>query len=143
MTSYRRGQGGVRDIPLHLWAPPHDSILFFKYLMRVMSGLYEECPAAISNLWKSRKKWDCLSRVLGWEVSEAWSTGGGGGYLALVQFLLLFKSDTWVMYPHIDRTIGGFHHRVVLRLVWNYTRHQEDGIWSYPQLATAMSVAVL
>ena len=69
--------------------------------------------------------------------------GGGGGYLALVQFLLLFKSDTWVMYPHIDRTIGGFHHRVVLRLVWNYTRHQEDGIWSYPQLETAMSVAVL
>ena len=37
-------------------------------------------------------------------------------YVAVVQVILLYGSETWAMKPHIGRVLGGFHHRVALRL---------------------------
>ena len=55
-------------------------------------------------LWK---KWDRLLRFLGWEGEDARKLGTL--YMAVVQAVLLFESETWVMYPQIGRKMGGFH----------------------------------
>ena len=37
-------------------------------------------------------------------------------YMVVVQAVMLYRSETWVMKPLIGRVLGGFHHRVALRL---------------------------
>ena len=38
-------------------------------------------------------------------------------YVSVVQAVLLYGSEKWVMYPHIGRTLSGVQHMVVHRLV--------------------------
>ena len=49
--------------------------------------------------------------VLGREVADAWTPGMF--YNAVLQPVLLYGSEIWVMLPRIGRTLVGFHHRVV------------------------------
>ena len=58
-------------------------------------------------------------------------------YLAVVQLVMIYGSKTWVMTPHIGRVLGGFHHRVVLRLTGRRPRRGRDGVWVYTLLDDA------
>ena len=40
----------------------------------------------------------------------------------------------WVVSTHIDRTLGGFHHRVVWRLTGSMPQRNLYGTWMYPSL---------
>ena len=40
---------------------------------------------------------------------------------------LLFGSDTWVVTPRIGRTLGGFHHRMALRLAVMQPKQNMEG----------------
>ena len=46
-------------------------------------------------------------------------------YVAIVQTILLFGLETWVVNPRIKRVLGGFHHRVAHRILgkmpWQWT----------------------
>ena len=55
-----------------------------------------------------------LARVLIREGADAWTSGQI--YLAVVQSVMLYGSETWVMTPHIGRVLGIFHHRVDRRI---------------------------
>ena len=37
-------------------------------------------------------------------------------YVAVVQAVLLFGSETWVMTPCLEKSLMGFHHRLVGRM---------------------------
>ena len=63
--------------------------------------------------------------------------------MAVVQAVLLYKSETWVMTPRIVRDLGIFYHRVARRLLGRKPRRVIDGIWRYPPLAEAMVEAGL
>ena len=41
-------------------------------------------------------------------------------------------SETWVIYPLIGRTLGGFHHRVSCRLMGSQPQRGIYGRWVYP-----------
>ena len=44
-------------------------------------------------------------------------------YVAVVQVVLMYGSETWVMSPRIGRTLCGFHNRAVCRLTgWRIRR---------------------
>ena len=62
-------------------------------------------------MWIARKKWARLSRVLGREGADARTFGML--YIAAVQAVLLYRSETWITYPRIGRELGGFHNQVV------------------------------
>ena len=64
-------------------------------------------------------------------------------YVAVVQAVLLYISETWVMTPSIVRDLGIFYHRVARRLLGRKLRRVIDGIWRYPRLAEAMEEAGL
>ena len=71
------------------------------------------------------------------EVGEGDRTSGLF-YIAEVQVVLLYGSETWVMYPLIGRMMGGFHQRVVCRLTGQQPRRRKYGMWVYPPLMEAM-----
>ena len=51
-------------------------IYSFKYLGRLLSAFYGDCPVVVYNIRKARKKWaQPLSWVLGWEGVGARTAG--------------------------------------------------------------------
>ena len=64
-------------------------------------------------------------------------------YLMVVQVVLLFGSETWVISPHIRRVMGCFHQQVLRRLTGRQPIRQADVNWYYPALATTMEEAGL
>ena len=57
---------------------------------------------------------------------------------AVFQVDLLFGSYTWVMTPHMGRSLGGFQHRVARRITGRHLKRWMGGRWGYPTLDTAM-----
>ena len=116
---------------------PLTSVSSFKYLGRVLSASDDDWPAVIRNLWRARQKWERLSRVLGREGSYARKLGMFN--IVVVQAVLLYSSEAWVMSPRIRRTLGGYHHRVVKRMTGRILHRNLDETWMYPSLEEAMS----
>ena len=87
-------------------------------------------PAMVGNLQRERQKWEKLMRVMG--IEGAYARTSGEIDLAVVQSLMLYRSETWVMNPHIGKVLVGFHHRVALRLTGKKPRQGRDGVWPSP-----------
>ena len=120
---------------------PLDPITSFKYLWRFLLALYNNWPAMVRNLRRVRQKWEILSRVLGREGADARNMGRI--YVAVVQVVLLYGSETWETTPWIGRLFGRFHHRVALRMTGWKPWRRKDGRCMYPPLAEAMEEAGL
>ena len=71
--------------------------------------------AVVCNIRRARNKCVRLMQLLVIEVADAWLSIMF--YVAVLQAVLLSGSETWVMYPFIGRTLGGFHHRVAYGLM--------------------------
>ena len=59
-------------------------------------------------------------------------------FKAVVQALLLFGSEMWVLTPLMGQDLGIFHHRVARRITWGGANQQEYGVWDYTPLETEM-----
>ena len=61
----------------------------------------------------------------------------------VMQSVLLYGSEKWVMYPRIGKTLVGFHHWMARRLTGQKPKRRLDGTWDYPHppLAEAMAEA--
>ena len=112
-----------------------------KYLGRILLESDDDWLEVVRNLRLVQKKWARLTQVLGIEEEDAWTLGAF--YIAVVQVVHLYGSETWVMFPFIGTTLGGFHHRVARRLMGRQIRRVLDGTWVYPPLAEVMTKAVL
>ena len=62
-------------------------------------------------------------------------------YLAMIQLDVLYRPETGVLTPHMQRVLGGFHHRVALRLMWRQPQKGWGRGWVYPPLEDAMAEA--
>ena len=89
---------------------------------------------------KARQRWAGLSRGL---VREGASPRVSGFfYLAVVQSVLLFGSETWVWSESMRLTLRGFHHRVARRLT-GLSAHRHNGVWVVPPAEDALRAAGL
>ena len=57
---------------------------------------------------------------------------------AVVQVVLIFGAETWVMTPCMGRYLGGFQHKVAQWITGRQTKRLLDGSRQYPPLDTAM-----
>ena len=117
------------------------AVSVFKYYGRLLSYNDDDWPAVSSNLRKARAKWARLSKVLSSEgVSGRLA---GRFYVAVVQSVLLFGSETWVITPRILQALQGFHHRIARRLSGLVATRGRNGTWDYPLIAEALERAGL
>ena len=63
--------------------------------------------------------------------------------MAVVQQILLYGSESWVLTPRIIKALEGFHHRVIRRITRSMPRRRRDGTWHYPPIGKAMEDAGL
>ena len=67
----------------------------------------------------------------------------GNFFKAVVQQVLLFWADTWVVSPIMERALSAFIHGAARRLTGRQPRKGRDGKWYYPSLEGAMKEAGL
>jgi hypothetical protein len=112
---------------------PLEAVQEFKYLGRLLSRNDDDWPAVHRNLSKARKSWARISRILARE--GATPRVSGMFYKAVVQSVLLFGSETWVLSQPMLRALEGFHRRVARRLAGKQPYlDRRTGEWVYPPI---------
>ena len=62
-------------------------------------------------------------------------------FKAVVQLVLLFGLETWLVTPCMGRVLGWFRNQVVWRLTGRLPRGETGGKWEYTSVATAREEA--
>ena len=61
-------------------------------------------------------------------------------YVAVVQVVLLFGYETYVLTPRLEKYLDGFHHREVWRMVSMGPKRKWDGTWVYTPIGEALEM---
>ena len=80
---------------------PLDMVTSFKYLGWVISAADNDWPTVVKNLTRSRKVGSRMSRILSREGAA--SQVSGFFFKAVVQAVLIFGAETWVVTPAWER----------------------------------------
>ena len=111
---------------LRAYDRPLERVLSFKYLGRLLTETKDYWPEVIVNLQKARNIWSQLDQILGREGADTRTLGNF--LVTVVQAILLFRLETWVVTHHIKWILGGLHSRVALRISGKMPRRWTDGI---------------
>ncbi len=84
----------------------------YKYLGRMMAQDDDDAQAIRAQLRKARATWAWVGKVLRGENTPP--TIAAKFYLAVVQAILLYGSETWVISPQAMAQLEGFH----IRAAW-------------------------
>ena len=99
---------------------PPEMVNSFKYLGQVISAADVNWPAVVKNLAQERKVWIRMSHILRREGAAP--RVSIYIFKAVVQAVLIFGSETWVVTPHMVKALGGFQTQVARlltgRLLW-------------------------
>jgi hypothetical protein len=104
----------------------------FKYLGRLLAMDVNNMPAVRANLKKARKCWKMFSRLLTGENMSPRVCGMF--YRAVIQSVLLFGSESWVLTDTAMRVLEGFHVRSAYRMAREHKprKNNDTGVWRYP-----------
>ena len=93
------------------------------------------------NLSRARAMWKRMARILSREGVGLRVSGFFFKYV--VQAVLLFGLETWVVTPLMGRALGGFQDQVERRLTGRIPWKKTDRKWEYTSTATARDEAGL
>ena len=63
--------------------------------------------------------------------------------MALVQAVILFGSETWVMTPRLEKSLEGFRHWAVWHMAGMVSKRQQDGTWLYKTIGALLTMVGL
>ena len=104
----------------------------FKYLRRILTEGDDDWPALAGNLGKAQKSWGRMQRILSREGAN--KRVSGNFFKAVVQQVLLFGAETWVVSPRMGRALNSFIHGAARRITGRQTWRGWYGKWFYPSL---------
>ena len=64
-------------------------------------------------------------------------------FKALIQSVLIFGAETWVVIPRMSKALGGFQNQVSIRLTIHLLRKTTEGAWRYTLAAAETEEAGL
>ena len=99
------------------YGKPLEPVTTFKYMERVMTEGDDEWPVVTGNLVKARKNWGRMGIILSREGAD--KRVSGNFFKAVVQLVLLFGAETWVVTPRIERALEIFMHGAARRITGN------------------------
>ena len=93
------------------------------------------------NIQSVQGKWGRLGKILVSE--EEYRSTAGIFYVVVVQAVLIFGSEKWVLTPRLEKSLKGFHHWSVWRMEGMVPKRQHDGTWLYPPIGVALETVGL
>jgi hypothetical protein len=130
----------AREVTFTIYGQELRSVETFKYLGRPMSCTDNDAAAVFRNISLARKKWAMCRRILARDAATPQISGMF--YKAIVQTVLLFSSETWVVTPTLLQQLESFHHAAVRQIAGKRaTLDVRTGVWKWPPLEGAMALA--
>ena len=93
----------VRDFSAY--GRPLGMVTSFKYLGRVISATDDDWSALVSKLAQAKTVWRRMSRILSREVATP--RVSGFFFKAVIQVVLIFEAENWVITPRMGTALGG------------------------------------
>jgi hypothetical protein len=119
-----------------------ESVDTFRYLGCPLTVQYSDWPAVRYNMRKARSRWARVSSLLRRE--KASPKVSGYFYKAIIQSVLLFSSETWVLPEAMVRLLEGFHNTIARRITNRIIRPRQNGMgWIYPAAQASRTEAAL
>jgi hypothetical protein len=113
----------------------------FKYLGRILTEEDSDNATVERNLQKARKSWGMVATVLARRETSAHKMAYF--YQAIVQAVLLYGSETWVVTKDQLQKLNTFHHWCARFITGRFIHPGKDGIWIYPSSQEALKQAGL
>ena len=129
------------EIAFEVYGQQIQSVPRFTYMGRVMTAGDDNWPAVAGSLAKARKSWGRMQGILRRECAT--TRISGNFFKAVVQQVLLFGAETWVVTPNMERALSAFLHGAARRLTGRQPRRGRDGKWHYPSIEGDMEEAGL
>ena len=106
-----------------------DRVKHFKYLGRTLSHNDDDTPCIKERLKGARRQWGCIARILKREGAN--SVCMARFYMAVVQAVLLYGADTWVVSDRNMDRLRSFHMRAARYMTGEHIRKVGE-TWEYP-----------
>ena len=113
-----------------------EAVHSFKYLGRIMTAGDDNWPAVAGHLVKAQKSWGRLTRILSREGAD--KRLSGTFFKTVVQQVILFGAEMWVLTPQIERELDRFIHGAARSITGKQPLRGWYGKWYYPSLVGAM-----
>ena len=104
----------ARDFVFYARHKPLETVREFKYLGRIVSNDNNDWPAVLRNLKRARSKWAMIRKVL--VRDQANPRVAGYFYKAVVQAVLLYGCESWVITDSVLKRLESFHHKVARQI---------------------------
>jgi hypothetical protein len=129
-----------REITFTVLGTPIERVKEFKYLGRILDESDDDWPALQSNLKKARAKWGRIGRILSRE--QANPRVMATFYKAIIQSVLLYGAETWVLTKRMMQPLRSFHRRCARHLTGRFIKlDATTGEWIYPDSETTLREA--
>jgi hypothetical protein len=113
----------------------------FEYLGRWLSNDDTDTTAVSKNLKKARLRWGRIRRLL--SRQDASPRTMARFYLAIIQSILLFGSETWVLSQRDLQRLESFHAKCARQMAHRYIRRNPDGSWDTPDTNEVLDICNL
>jgi hypothetical protein len=105
---------------------PIEQVKEFKYLGRIIRQDDNDLSAVEWNLKQARQEWGSIRRLL--LKKSASPKTMAKFYKAIVQSVLLYGSESWVLSVHSKRKLESFHRRCARCITGRHIHPNEEGI---------------
>jgi exonuclease III len=113
----------------------------FKYLGRILDNHDNDLPAVEQNLRKARQKWGRIGRILSKESAKPRVMASF--YKAIIQSVLLYGAESWVISQRTLSKLRSFHRRCARYITGMHIRENSDGSWTCPSSEETLVAAGL
>ena len=90
---------------------PLEMVISFKYLGRVLLVADDEWLTVVQNVVKARTVWWRMSKILSRKVARPRISGFF--FKSIIQSVLLFDAESWVVTPHMIWYLRGFQDHII------------------------------
>jgi hypothetical protein len=115
---------------------PIETVSEFKYLGRVLVNNDSDWMAIRMNIQKARKRWGQVAQILSRE--GATTSTMAYFYKAVVQAVLLYGSESWVITGRMGKALASFHNRCARYISGDHIRQKPNGEWILPSTASVL-----
>jgi hypothetical protein len=125
-----RKQLEAKNFVFNVGDKPIKKVRQFKYLGRIVDDSDKDDPAIDRNIQKARGVWARLGKLLSREGANPMAMGIF--YKVIVQSVLLYGSESWVITKSKMVQLRSFHRRCARYITRTHIRQEEDGTWIHP-----------
>jgi Reverse transcriptase (RNA-dependent DNA polymerase) len=113
----------------------------FKYLGRILSDNDDDMIAIEKQLMKAKMVWGRIGKIIK-KKTNANPKIMSIFYKVIIQSVLLYGSESWVLTDRMQTRLNSFHHRCARYITGRHIT-MKDNVWTYPDTKSTLELADL